>query len=154
MAVDVEQLKEIAGRMTTGTPHSVALGFEFVSVEANVGVLKVPYREDLVGDPETGVIAGGVITALLDHVGGLAIRASTSDMGATATLDLRIDYMRPAIPRRDIFGRAHCYKLTHTIAFIRAVAYEDDPEDPIATAQGAFVLSGAPAPGAARDGAQ
>jgi acyl-coenzyme A thioesterase PaaI-like protein len=52
--------------------------------------------------------------------------------------------MRPAAPHRDIIARAHCYRLTHLIAFIRAVAYEDDPEDPIATAQAAFVISDPP----------
>ena len=137
-------LQVLANAMTQGTPQSAALGFEFVSVEPCVGVLKVNWREDLVGDPDTGVIAGGVITTLLDHVSGLAVKAAKADFSGTATLDLRIDYMRPAQPRRAIFGRAHCYKVTRSIAFVRATAYEDDPDDPIATAQGAFVLTGAP----------
>ena len=137
-------LQALAAAMIGGTPQSVALGFEFVSVEPCIGVLKVGWREDLVGDPDTGVIAGGVITTLLDHVCGLSVRAAQANFSGTATLDLRIDYMRPAQPRRAIFGRAHCYKLTRSIAFVRASAYEDDPDDPIATAQGAFVLTGAP----------
>jgi acyl-coenzyme A thioesterase PaaI-like protein len=37
-------------------------------------------------------------------------------------------------------ARAHCYKVTRSIAFVRAVAYEDDPEDPVATAQATFML--------------
>ena len=76
---------------------------------------------------------------------GLVTRASR-DGGTTmmATLDLRIDYMRAAHPRRDIIARAHCYKLTHTIAFVRASAFEDGPEDPIATVQAAFALTGGP----------
>jgi uncharacterized protein (TIGR00369 family) len=147
MTADPEALTRLGVLMTRGTPQTVALGVEFVSVEQGVGVLKVPYREDLVGDPETGVMAGGVITTLLDHTCGLAIKAAAFDFNATATLDLRIDYMRAAQPRRAVFARAHCYKLTHSIAFVRASAYEDDPDDPVATAQGAFVLSGAPVGG-------
>jgi uncharacterized protein (TIGR00369 family) len=143
MTVDLETLAALGARMARQTPHSSALGLEFVSVEAGVGVLKIPYRDDLVGDPQTGVLAGGVITALLDHACGLAVKAAAFDFDATATLDLRIDYMRPAEPRRDILARAHCYKLTHVIAFVRAVAFEDDPDDPIATAQAAFVRAGA-----------
>jgi uncharacterized protein (TIGR00369 family) len=143
MTIDLEALAALGERMAQQTPHSSALGLEFVSVEAGVGILKVPYRDDLVGDPRTGVLAGGVITALLDHACGLAVKAAALDFDATATLDLRIDYMRPAEPRRDILARAHCYKLTHTIAFVRAVAYEDDPDDPIAAAQAAFVRAGA-----------
>ena len=145
MTPDPEALTQLGMLMARHTPQTAALGVEFVSVEPGVGVLRVPYRADLVGDPETGILAGGVITTLLDHACGLAIKAAAFDFSATATLDLRIDYMRAAEPGRAVLARAHCYKLTHTIAFVRAAAYEDDPEDPVATAQGAFVLSGAPA---------
>ena len=144
-------------QMVRMTPQSSALGFEFVSSGPDGAALKVPYRMNLVGDPESGVIAGGVITTLLDHVCGMAIGAAKSAetgadtqgvarMGGMATLDLRIDYMRPAKPQRDVIGHAHCYKLTHSVAFVRAVAYEDDPADPIAAAQAAFMLTGAPTP--------
>ncbi|MFI4975041.1 MAG: PaaI family thioesterase [Caulobacterales bacterium] len=144
MSDETMDIGDLAKRMIEGTPQTVAMGFQFISAGDGVGTIKVPYREDLVGDPETGVIAGGVVTTLLDHVCGLSIRAASSAHSAMATLDLRIDYMRAAKPRRDVIGRAHCYKATHTVAFVRAVAYEDDPEDPIATAQGAFMLTGAP----------
>jgi uncharacterized protein (TIGR00369 family) len=143
-------------QMVRMTPQSSALGFEFVSSGADGAALMVPYRADLVGDPQSGVIAGGVITTLLDHVCGMAIGAAmtvasgqnaegVARMGGMATLDLRIDYMRPAKPQRNVIGHAHCYKLTHSIAFVRAVAYEDDPADPIAAAQAAFMLTGVPA---------
>jgi len=142
MSLDETYLSEIADRMVRETPQAAALGIEFVSAEPGVGIMKVAYRADLVGDPQTGVLAGGVITTLLDHTCGLAVGRRTG--GGSATLDLRIDYMRSAEPGRDVFARADCYKLTRTIAFLRAIAYEDNPEDPIATAQGAFVLAGAP----------
>ena len=145
MSTDLEALKELGLRMAESTPQTKALGLQFVDVQPAVGILKIPYRADLVGDPDTGVIASGVITTLLDHCGGLAIKAAKTDFAATATLDLRIDYMRPARVGEDVIGRAHCYKMTRSIAFVRCVAYETDPDDPIATAQGAFVLSGAPA---------
>lgn len=143
-----------SGEAVFGTAQSQALGFELVSSEKGVGAMRVPFREDLVGDPEHGVIAGGVITTLLDQTCGLAIRAAMTEkaegaseagrMGSMATLDLRIDYMRPARPGAGVVGRAHCYKITRSIAFVRAVAFEDDPEDPIATAQAAFALTPGP----------
>ncbi len=145
MSTDLEALKELGLRMAESTPQTKALGLQFVDVQPAVGILKIPYRADLVGDPDTGVIASGVITTLLDHCCGLAIKSAKLDFSSTATLDLRIDYMRPAEPGQDIFGRAHCYKLTRQIAFVRASAYTTDPDDPVATAQAAFVLSGAPA---------
>ena len=148
MSSDDALLAMIADRMVRETPHAVALGIEVISADPAAAVMKVGYRADLVGDPQTGVLAGGVITTLLDHVCGLAVGHQTG--GSCATLDLRIDYMRSAEPGRDVFARAHCYKLTRTIGFVRAIAYEDDPEDPIATAQGAFALSGAPLASPAR----
>jgi uncharacterized protein (TIGR00369 family) len=143
-----EALREIARHMVETVPQASALGFKLLSVEPSRGSILTPWREDLVGDPDTGVIAGGVVTALLDHVCGLAIISTAQDATtplSTATLDLRIDYMRPAAPRADIIAAAHCYKLTRTIAFVRAHAYDADPEDPIATAQAAFILKRGPA---------
>jgi uncharacterized protein (TIGR00369 family) len=138
-------LSTLAERMAGGTPQSQALGFTFVSVTPGRGSMAVPWREDLVGDPDTQVIAGGVVTSLLDHTCGLAISsaaASSSGMFGTATLDLRIDYMRPARPRMGVTAEAHCYKLTRTIGFVRAEAWDEDRSDPIATAQAAFALTG------------
>jgi len=123
-------------------PQAVALGMETVSWEADAATLKVAYKPELVGDPDTGVIAGGVVTTLLDHACGQAVMAKLGAPTPIATLDLRIDYMRAAEPGLDIFARAHCYKLTRSIAFVRAAAYDRDHEDPVATAQAAFMLTG------------
>ena len=141
------ELHEMAAHMATTVPQAAALGFELVSVGQARGSLRVPWREDLVGNPATLVIASGVVTSLLDHTCGLSITSAKQERFPTATLDLRIDYMRPAAPRAGITAEAHCYKMTRSIAFVRAQAWDVDPEDPIATAQAAFILNGAPAPG-------
>lgn len=125
-----------------GVGHPRALGLEFVAMEDGRAVLKLPYRADLAEDVATGVIAGGVVTAMLDHVGGLAVLSALKAPGFTATLDLRIDYQRPAGPGLDLYAEAHCYKLTRTIAFVRAHAYEQGPDHPVATAQATFVVTG------------
>lgn len=128
--------------MILGVPQAAALGLEFVSMADGVGILRVPWREDLVGDPDTQVIAGGVVTSLLDHVCGLAVQAGRPSPTPTATLDLRIDYLRAAKPRTGITAQAQCYKYTRSIAFVRASAYDEDPSDPVATVQAAFMLVG------------
>jgi uncharacterized protein (TIGR00369 family) len=121
------------------SPQSRALGLELVATEPDV-ILKIPYREDLVGEPDTGVIAGGVVTTLLDLACGWGVALALKEPTSIATLDLRIDYMRPAEPGRDLLATAHCYKLTRSVAFVRAVAYDADPQDPVAAAQAAFML--------------
>src|SRR4051794_18125380 len=108
-----EQLTERMRR----SPQNRALGTILVAVEPLL--LRVPYRPELVGDPDTGVIAGGVVTTLLDSACGWATAAALSEPTSIATLDLRIDYMRPAAPGKDILATAHCYKLTRSVAFVR-----------------------------------
>ena len=127
--------------MLDHVPHAKAVGLTFVSIERGVAVLKLAYDEKLVGNPDTGVVHGGVITTLLDNCCGIAVGSSLEMMRPIATLDLRIDYMKPATPKEDIYARAECYKVTANIAFVRATAYHTDIADPIATAVGAFMLN-------------
>jgi uncharacterized protein (TIGR00369 family) len=137
--VALEWLK--GGKFVSGTPHAAAIGMEMVDVSPGRGVMKLAWREDLVGDAATGVLAGGVVTALLDHVCGLAVVAALTDRAQPATIDLRIDYLRPAEPRRDLYASADCYRLTRSVAFVRASAYEADAGHPVAIAQGTFILN-------------
>ncbi|HYD86649.1 MAG TPA: PaaI family thioesterase [Vitreimonas sp.] len=123
------------------TPQAAALGMEVTRIEPARVWGRVPYRPDLVGDPETGVIAGGVLTTLLDTICGMAAVAAMESPTTVATIDLRIDYMRAAEPGRDVLAEAHCYKLGRSIAFVRAVAYEDSPDNPIAHVACAFMVN-------------
>ena len=131
----------LADRMTMFVPHAAALGMTLVAMEKGRGVMETPWREELVGDPETGVIASGVVTALLDHTCGLAINSAAETPMPIATLDLRIDYMRPAAPRTGLTCEAQCYRLTRSIGFVRAEAWDVDRADLVATAQAAFMLN-------------
>lgn len=140
MSDHLDAMRNFVNNMNQGSPHAIALKLETVSLDADGATLRVPYDEKLIGDPDTGVIAGGVVTALLDHACGQAVHTGLTEFKTIATLDLRIDYMRPAEPGKDIFARAHCYKVTRSVAFVRAVAYDVDPSDPVAAAQAAFML--------------
>lgn len=134
----------LIGQSMTALAQAQALDFRLVSVGHGEGSVQVPWREDIVGDLESGVIAGGVVTTLLDHVCGMSVKTLVVESVPIATLDLRIDYMRPAAPRHGVAASAHCYKLTRSIAFVRGQAWDTDPNDPIATAQAAFAITRRP----------
>ncbi len=133
-------LLDLLPQLASGAAHTHALGFAFDGVDGDRVRIRVPWREDLVGDPETGVLSGGLVTTLLDHVGGLAAWVALGRFETLATLDLRVDYMRAAAPRRDLIAEARCYRLTRSVAFVRAWAFEDTVEDPVAAAQSAYML--------------
>jgi uncharacterized protein (TIGR00369 family) len=128
--------------MMAGTPQAQALGMRVVSIAKARAVAEVAWREDLVGDPDTGVIASGVVTTLLDNTCGVAAFAALNVPTSAATLDLRIDYMRPAKKGATIRADAHCYRMTKSVAFVRAFAFDgEDETDPVAAAQAAFMMS-------------
>lgn len=127
------------------------LGIEIVALSPGRLILKLPYRPEFVGHPETGVLHGGAVTVLLDSCSGLAVTTALRALVPVATLDLRIDYLRPAEPGQAVLAQAHCYKVTRAVAFTRGFAYQQDANDPIAHCAGSFILSstGEPMPAAA-----
>lgn len=143
MAADADQrlrLKLVQG-FSANVPHNKALGIQILDLTPGSALFELPYDEKLVGNLDTGVLHGGAITALLDGASGAAVFASLVDIVPIATLDLRIDYLRPADAGRSVLARATCYRMTRNVAFTRAVAYHDEPDDPIAHSVGTFMIS-------------
>ena len=138
---------DLARRFIEAIPHSRALGMRLVDIGEGVAAIEMDYDARFVGDPRTGVIHGGAVSALMDTCGGAAVMSHPQAPAGTATIDLRIDYMRPATPGQTIRARATCYHITRSVAFVRAVATDDDAERPVASATGAFTVepgTGAP----------
>ncbi len=134
---------DAARRFIEAIPHAKALNMRLEFVGDGKAVISMPYDERFIGDPATGVIAGGAVSALIDTCCGAAVLSHPQARG-TATLDLRIDYMRSARPGQRIVARAECYHATRSVAFVRAIAHDDIADPPVATAAGTFTLEGGP----------
>ncbi len=121
--------------------HGRALGLQFRASGKNWAELSLPWREELVGVPQTGVLASGAIVSLIDTASGTSVWVTLGEFTPIVTVDLRLDYLRPAIKGETIVARCECVKLTRRIAFIRGVAHGADDQRPIALSTGTFMLN-------------
>lgn len=136
-----EQIARLDQGFAQAVPHNRALGLRFADFGKGMARILLPYAAHLVGNPESGVLHGGAITATMDAACGAAVFLRLGVPTPIATLDLRIDYLKPATPPKDVVCRAECYKVTTNVAFVRALAFHDDNEsDPIASASGTFII--------------
>ena len=135
---DADSRAQAARRFIAALPHCRALDLDVVEVGPGVAVLSMPWAERLVGDPATGVVHGGAVSALMDTSGGAAVLAHPDTGIGTATMDLRIDYMRAAAPGETITARAVCFHVARAVAFVRAEAR--DETGLVAVANGTFTV--------------
>ena len=141
-----DDIRARANQFVAALPHAQALGMAVQSISDGEAMMHMPYDPRLVGDPSSGVIFGGAVSALMDTCSGLSVFAHPKARVSMATLDLRIDYMRAATPGQTIRAHAVCYHVTHHVAFERATATDDVDDNPVASAAGAFSLNRAGGP--------
>jgi uncharacterized protein (TIGR00369 family) len=135
----IEGLDMRAVRRASHTPMGKKIGLHYLAVgDARIGT-GLLYDPQLVGNVNSGVLHGGVVTAMIDEASGGATVIATNAAQAVATVDMRVDYMRPAEPGRALYCLAHCYRTTRRIAFFRAEAFHT-PDKPVAIGVGTFML--------------
>ncbi|NMT65093.1 PaaI family thioesterase [Marinobacter orientalis] len=117
------------------------LGLTVTSAKEGQLILCLPYSDRIIGNPDTGVIHGGAITTLMDTASGSVIMCALEEFELCPTLDLRVDYMRPAEPHKPVYARAETYRVTRNIIFTRCEAFQD-PGDTVANCVATFMRIG------------
>lgn len=135
----VDKVK-VARQFMEAIPHADELGMSLEAIGDGKATISLPYDERLIGDPRTRVIHGGVVSTAIDTCCGAAVMSHPSAPGGTATIDLRIEYLRAAKPGQTLVARATCHHVTRNVAFVQATASDDDTDNPVATATGTFTL--------------
>ena len=130
---------EIIDQMLKAVRHCQVLNIQLVSAANGHLTLELPYSEQIVGNPGSGVIHGGAITTLMDTACGFVVPISLEEFSICPTLDLRIDYMTAAQPNQSVFGRSEVYRVTDNVIFSKGIAYQDNIDKPIAHCVATFM---------------
>lgn len=146
MSAELEKFKNLGEVMLRSNrgDHFQALGIHLESFEKNKAVMRLDYHHSIVGNPITGAVSGGAITALMDTCCGFVATTEQQPIGLTPTIDLRIDYMGEAVAGKPIYAESHVYRITRHVIFLRSVAYQDK-DKPIAYSTGNFMNMATPA---------
>jgi uncharacterized protein (TIGR00369 family) len=100
-------------------PFNRFLGLKVDTLSEGYCVLRLPWREELTGDPFRPAVHGGVLSTLVDTAGGLACFSKlTSRKDRVSTVDLRVDYLRPG-HGQDLLCEARVVRMGNRVAVAR-----------------------------------
>ncbi|NQX87351.1 MAG: PaaI family thioesterase [Halioglobus sp.] len=138
--LSLEEKTRFINMMGDFIPHTRGLRVALHSIAGNALTLRLPYQNELVGDPTTGILHSGAVTVLLDQTLGLsAVCSDDIAPSVTPTLDLRIDHLGVAPAGKDIYATGKVYRATRKVLFVEGYAWCESPDKPIARATGTWV---------------
>src|SRR5258706_16108336 len=116
-------------------PANKILGIEVVEIKAGYALLRVPFKEDFIGDFIQGRWHGGFLASIADTAGGVAgTTALNSPLDRINTIDMRMDYLHGAV-KKDIYAKARIIKNGKRIIKVDVELFQDEREEPVALAR-------------------
>lgn len=103
-------------------------------------LVRMPMRPEFIGDPSQGTLHGGPLTVLLDATFVAATYLALDRPVPIATIDLRIDYLKPVKAGAALYALCRCERITRHIAFLRGHVYVDSPDQTVALAASSYML--------------
>jgi uncharacterized protein (TIGR00369 family) len=146
----IDQLRDLFHRVQEMIPFNRYLGLRAGSIDADGVEIHLDMRDELVGNFHEGILHGGVISASLDVVGGMAamvtamLRESTVEQGLArlrpaSTVDLRVDYLRPGSGTR-FTARGFTIRAGSRVAVAR-MEMHNELGDLLAVGTGTYIYS-------------
>lgn len=129
---------ELVRTFMAAVPFNALLQIQVDELSDGYCLMSVPFREELIGDPFRRALHGGVLSAVIDTCGGAALWTRIDEGDVLATVDLRVDYLRPGQPR-DFFVEGRVLRLGNRVGVADMVAYHRGNEaEPIASGKGVY----------------
>lgn len=119
-------------------PFCRHLGFEVIEISDGFAIIKVPFQDFFVGDPRVGRLHGGVVSTLIDTVGGVAgMTTLVSAEDQISTIDMRVDYLKPA-KSEDLFGSGKIIRSGNRIVVTEMKVWQSNPDELIAVGKAVY----------------
>jgi uncharacterized protein (TIGR00369 family) len=101
----------------------------------------LPPSEHLIGNTTIPALHGGVVGAFLEMTALAELMVKEPGRRQPRTIDVTIDYLRPARGGLTTFARAEVRKLGRRIASVHVEAWQEARASPVAALRGHFMLS-------------
>jgi uncharacterized protein (TIGR00369 family) len=125
-------------RLVAAIPYARLLGIDVEETRTGTECL-LPFRPDLIGNTGLPAIHGGVIGSFLEMTAIVRLLAESGLANVPRPITFTIDYLRSAGPR-ETRACAEIFKLGRRISHVRAIAWQDARERPVAAANGKFLM--------------
>ena len=132
-----------AERFISVLRHCQKLGLEVLSADKTSLQMKLPYSEEIIGNPLAGIIHGGALTTLMDTACGTACFVAIEGMELCPTLDLRVDYMKASEPGQDLVAHASVTRIANSVIFTECHVKQLNDETLVAKCNATFMRIGA-----------
>ena len=111
-------------------PFNVFMGIRVDELHQGMARLLLPFKPELLGDTRRPALHGGVITTLIDASGGLAVWTHCRKGDAIATIDIRVDYLRPG-PSQDLLSESHVRLMGNRVSSVQTILYPEGDRDQV-----------------------
>ncbi|MGW2161044.1 PaaI family thioesterase [Nonomuraea sp. NPDC001699] len=106
-------------------PAAALLGWELVEVDPEAGTIEVAFQAGERFANPVGVVQGGFLAAMLDDTMGPALVATLPADQFALTLDLQVQFLRPARPGR-LVGRGRVVRRGKDVCFLAGELLDPD----------------------------